>query len=262
MSTGIQEADISSNTPINAIIYIINLDRAVERRKFLEQELLKTDIPYKFISAIDKTTLSNINHQVKNKYKRDLIPAELGCYLSHVTVKELFLKSSYDFAIILEDDIRLMDDFDSLIKKAILQQKTLAKSQKWDVLKLASHGRKKLFKINQIDTNYDIYSGSVGITTMAAIWSRKGAESFLKQTIKDGVRVIKMPIDCALQQPWKYHLKIDNIVPNLVAQQAFESQIRPPEKLKSNFFKRLNYEGSKVIPRVSSYISTWLFRRS
>lgn len=196
---------------VNAIIYIINLDRAIERKKSVEQELLKTDIPFQFISAVNINTVDTLKHKVLNGYKRPLIPAEVACFLSHFKVKELFLKSKYDFAIIIEDDIQLLKDFDSLVKKAMKQHLSLSKKHQWDVLKLPTYGKKKLFKIKEIDANYSLYGGSVVITTMAAIWSRKGVEKFLEKAVKNDCRIINMPIDCALQKPWKYNLNITSI---------------------------------------------------
>lgn len=243
----------------NAIIYIINLDVAVERRKSIEQELSKTDIPYEIVSAIDKTTLDTVKHKVKNRYKRELKPAEVACFLSHSKAKELFLETQYEFAIILEDDVELLKDFDDVVKKAMKQHSTLPEKHQWDILKLPSYGRKKLFEIKEIDADYSIYGGSVGISTMGAIWTRKGAESFLQRTIQNEYFVVNMPIDCSLQTPWKYDLKIYNIVPSLIKPKDFGSHIRP-ERLKSSFFKRVNYERRKLLPRAYTYLKTWLSR--
>jgi len=244
----------------NTIIYIINLDRAVERKKSVEQELLKTGIPFEFISAINANTIDTINHKLINGYKRPMVQAEIACFLSHFKVKNTFLKSKYDYAIILEDDIRLTENFDQIVQKALEQHMSFPQKQKWDVLKLSSPGRKRLFKIKEIDPNYSIYGGSVAITTMAAIWTRKGAELFIDNAVINENCIIEMPIDCALQRPWKYDLKIYNIVPHLVEAIVFESQIRPTDKLKSNFYKRLNYELNKAMPRAYFYLKTGLFR--
>ena len=237
------------NENLKVIIYIINLDTAIDRRKSVEKELKKTTIPYQFVSAVNKHTISNVNYEVKNKYKRPLIPAEIGCFLSHVKIKELFLKTDYDFAIILEDDIELLEDFDTQIKKVVNQFASLPLKKQWDVLKLPSQRRKKLYPIQPIDSNYSLYGGGVGITTMAAIWTRKGAQSFLNTVIKKNQRIIKMPIDCALQHPWEYGLNIYNIVPEIVDEKIFESQIRPTKRLKSNTFTRVIYEAKKTMPR-------------
>ena len=253
--------NISEKKKIKPIIYIINLDTAVERKKSVEQELLKTNIPFQFISAVDKTSLNKFKYKEKNKYKKKLNPAEIGCYLSHIKVKKQFLESTYDFAIILEDDIQLLNNFDDVIKRAINQRLTIAKKHQWDVLKLKSYGRKKLIEIKQIDQTYSLYSGGVAITTLAAIWTRKGAKSFIENSIEKEKFIIEMPIDCALQQPWKYNLKIYNISPEICETKGFKSQIKPKKKVKSSFFKRISYETIKIIPRGYYYVKTLISKQ-
>lgn len=253
--------NITEKNEINPIIYIINLDTAVDRKKSVEQELLKTNIPYQFVSAVDKTSLNSIKHKVKNRYKKELNPAEIGCFLSHIKIKELFLKSNYDFAIILEDDIQLLNDFDKIVKKAMKQRLDIDKKHQWHVVKLKSYGRKKLVKIKNIDNKYSLFGGGVAITTLAAIWTRKGAELFIEKSKEKENFIIEMPIDCALQKPWKYNLKIYNISPEITESKGFKSQIRPKKKVKSNFFKRISYETIKLIPRSYYYIKTWMFKQ-
>lgn len=244
----------------NVFIYIINLDKATERRQSIAKELKKTDIPFEFISAINKNTINTISHRVSNKYKRELIPAEIACFLSHIKVKERFLKSDYDFAIILEDDVVLLPDFDVQIKKVINQFSGLPVKSQWDVLKLPNQRRKKLHKIQSVDDNYSLYGGGVGITTMAAIWTRKGAKSFLEKTKNNYEYIIRMPIDCALQHPWFYKLNIYNIVPEIVHERVFSSQIRPKERLKSFFLNRVLYESKKILPRFYFNLRAKLFK--
>ena len=176
-----------------------------------------------------------------------------------VKVKELFLKSGYDYAIIIEDDAQFQDNFDELVKKVIEQYASLSNKHRWDVLKLNSYGRKKMIEVKKIDENHSLFGGSVGITTLAAIWTRNGAKSFLEKTSKNGHYIINMPIDCALQKHWKYNLKIYNIAPELVKSRSFNSQIQQ-KKLKSYFFKRINFEMRKLLPRLYYFIKTWMLR--
>lgn len=256
-----QENNYSPLDGINAIIYIINLDGAIERRKSVEKELRKTNIPFQFIPAVDKATIDSLKHKVDNKYKRQLVSAEIACYLSHVKVKKEFLESSYDYAIIFEDDVELLEKFDETVKKAIKDNSSLQEKNQWDVLKISSHGKKKLIELREIDSNYALYGGSIAITALAAVWTRKGVTNFLKNTTKNDHVIITMPIDCALQHPWKYELKINNIVPHITRLQEFESQIGPSrKKRKTSFVRNMNYEISRSIPRLYFYLKTWLLR--
>lgn len=255
-----REANHTKSAGLKAIIYIINLDRSVDRRAAMEKELLKTNIPFQFISAVDAASVNSINHKVNCQYKRPIIDAEIACFLSHIKVKKHFLQTNNDFAIILEDDAQLLEDFDAIVKKAMNQFPMLPKKNQWDVLKLAPYGRKKLIKVKEIDSTYSLYGGTVAITTMAAIWSREGVKKFLKNTIKNDFVIITMPIDCTLQLPLKYDLKIYNIAPEVVRELHLQSQIRTTKRLKSNTFSRIRYELLKLFPNLYLYCRTWLFR--
>ncbi|MGY5848627.1 glycosyltransferase family 25 protein [Salegentibacter sp. HM20] len=245
---------------INAVIYIVNLDRAKERRDSVEKELRKTNLPFQFISAVDKTTVANYKYKIRNQYKRPLITTEIACYLSHLKVKKLFLKSNYDYAIILEDDVELLANFDTVVKTIITQYNTLPKKHQWDVLKLPSFGKKNLIKVYDIDSYHSLYGGSVAITTMAAIWTKTGVKKFLGKAVLKDEAIINMPIDCELQRAWKYNLKIYNIAPPIVRGKEFGSQIRPKTKLRSKLINRVNYETRKLLPKFYLYLTT-LFNR-
>ncbi len=96
------------------IIYYINLDRAVERRKNMEELLSHFNIPNVRISAVDGKNISDdelysnfIFEGEKNRTK-----VEYACLLSHFKAFLLFQKSisegnNYKNCLILEDDMTL-----------------------------------------------------------------------------------------------------------------------------------------------------------
>ena len=93
------------------IIYWINLDRATERKKNMENILKKFPVKNERISAVDGKKISlkelltyfikkeNIENSI-NRY-------EYGCLLSHLNTINKFSKTDYKYALILEDDISL-----------------------------------------------------------------------------------------------------------------------------------------------------------
>jgi len=91
------------------IIYYINLDRSVERRKNMEELLSHFNIPNVRISAVDGKNIPDdelygnfIFEGEKNRTK-----VEYACLLSHLKAFLLFQKSGYENALILEDDMTL-----------------------------------------------------------------------------------------------------------------------------------------------------------
>jgi GR25 family glycosyltransferase involved in LPS biosynthesis len=118
-------------------IYIIHYKELIERRKYLEEQLLKYNMKFIFIDEYDRNTL-NMNEcniiynknlwpeRVLNLYNcdiesRDLKISEICNSISHLKSFELISKSDYEYGIILEDDVILPNNFnvkiDNIIKK-------------------------------------------------------------------------------------------------------------------------------------------------
>lgn len=241
--------------------YLINLDRASDRLEKMKIEFEKTGIGYERISAVDARKLKGDEYIINNQYDRDLIPGEIGCYLSHVETLQIFLESTYNFALIIEDDAILPENLKSIINESVVQYDSLDKKYRWDVLKLNS--RRRYIKIKEVK-NTDYFIGACGtsipITTIAAVWTRKGAEKFLQKTI-DSKPVIKRPIDCELQHPWEYDLKIYNLLPSLIKGFPAESQIQQDLSLrKAKLGRQIWYEVKRIIPKYNYYIKAFGFK--
>lgn len=237
--------------------YLINMDRSADRLAMMKKEFEKTGIQdFIRISAVDGKLLDPSEYRVDNHYDRKLVPGEIGCYLSHVKVKEEFLKSGADFAVILEDDAVLAEDFKYITEKAMAEYSRLPKNKRWDVLKLFN-GKRMNIPIEQLDEKYFIglCGTSIPITTIAAIWTVEGAKKFLKQTLEDEVPVIRRPIDCDLQHPWEYDLLIYNLLPSVVWGADVPTEIQYNIKLrKSEFFPMIGYEIKRFFPKYQYYI--------
>jgi len=230
--------------------YLINLDRATDRLEFMQNEFNKQGIQFTRIQAVDAKTLDPKSFKVKNLYDRDMFPGEFGCYLSHVKTLQTFLESNHDFAVIIEDDSIFEDHFKEIVHKTISKYQDLPKKHQWDVLKLRN-GKRRNIKISDIDQNYFIGAcgTSIPITTIAAIWTRNGAEKFLKKVVNP-IPIIKRPIDCELQHPWEYNLLIYNLLPSIVKNAEIGTQIQADySKKKASFWKQIRYEFNRSIPK-------------
>ncbi|MHA7881711.1 glycosyltransferase family 25 protein [Nitratireductor rhodophyticola] len=111
--------------------YVINLDRSPERLEFMKSQLTTLNIRFVRIPAVDGRELD------MSDYPNSRIrPSELGCYLSHMTAWQNLCAGGDEFALILEDDVRL---------SPVLQE--LAKSADWipydaDLVKLETSTRR------------------------------------------------------------------------------------------------------------------------
>lgn len=98
---------------INVPVYYINLDRSLNRKKFMEAQFGRYNITnYKRISGVDGKQLNNIlkdninGTSFTNNYL-DLTKNEVGCLLSHLKAIKTAYDNNLDQVLILEDDCSL-----------------------------------------------------------------------------------------------------------------------------------------------------------
>lgn len=123
--------------PRNLKVYLINLDRAQERLQRMRAKCAAVDLPFERVAAVDGTNLifpcpEFDARSYKYLHGRRVIPAEVGCYLSHVECARRLLESDAEYALILEDDVAFPPDFTRLLQLA------LADATDWDILRLST----------------------------------------------------------------------------------------------------------------------------
>lgn len=109
--------------------YIVNLVTSIARKKYM-QELLGAYpfLKQEFVEAIDGRVFSQEERlkvfDDKTCYKRyghDIKGGEVGCTLSHFKCYNKLAESKDKFVLILEDDITIMRDLNSLDWKAVTE---------------------------------------------------------------------------------------------------------------------------------------------
>jgi glycosyl transferase family 25 len=104
------------------LIYIINLDKRIERLKYLDRRFRQVGKEFIRISAIDGASLDDqffLNYKnyidLENSpvltNKEILRPNQIGCSLSHFKIYVELIQSKDEFCIILEDDIDFSHEF-------------------------------------------------------------------------------------------------------------------------------------------------------
>ncbi len=105
--------------------YIINIKTSTARHQYMV-DLLKdySFLNIKFVDAVDGRILSDteLNRMFDSeasykKYGRKLNKGEIGCTLSHIKCYEKLIESDDIFALILEDDISIINDINILKDK-------------------------------------------------------------------------------------------------------------------------------------------------
>lgn len=205
-------------------VYLINLDSSTDRLAQASAELKKHNIDFERISAVDGRqldvkTYAGYNSTRSNAYTgRNLIGAEIGCYLSHKKALETFVSSEYEYALILEDDLNIVDDFNEILAQTFqyLDTNTL----NWAVINVAAN-KKKLSKPIVNFAHYTLlHAYYFPILALGLLWTKDGAKSFLSQ-MKD----IYTPIDVEIQS-WACKTGLGlSIYPAIVRPSGVDSDI-------------------------------------
>ena len=88
--------------------YVISLTSATERRRHIEAEFGKQDIPFKFFDAITPDIMQNKASELGiNISKSTLTKGEISCALSHIALWHLAKEKDLNYICIFEDDIYL-----------------------------------------------------------------------------------------------------------------------------------------------------------
>jgi glycosyl transferase family 25 len=172
--SGVCKATTSS---VAVPVYLINLERALDRLLTMDRQLSSAGIFYERVDAVEGNKLAFPNDLYdasgyRARHGKLTNPAEVGCYLSHIECARRFLASQSDHALIFEDDLLLPDDLPEIISAA------LAEGVSWDILRLSTVNRGKKFIVKQLTSQRALAvsltrekgSGAYLINRRAALW--------------------------------------------------------------------------------------------
>lgn len=189
---------------MNIIIYYINLKKRSDRNDILLKELeyLKEldyikDINIQRIDAVDKDDLDR-EKLIEDKYINDKTTLRMGqiaCILSHKKTWKEFIKSKYDYCIILEDDVKINKEY---FKESFYKILNDLNNIKFDWLYL---GRNNLcipnfYRGKKIRDNFYLPI-STGYGAHSYILSKQGANKKIKyyEYIKGNTILTNHPLD-------------------------------------------------------------------
>ncbi len=179
--------------------YLINLDGSDERLARATEQLNAVGWEFERFSAYDgrgKDLTSFENYDdlgTQEVLGRRLLNSELGCYLSHYGCVEKFLKSDADYLVVLEDDMKITDEFKQVVD-AVLEYLDVHPQLDWYLVNLASKKKKLAKDITQLGKYNLWHAYYFPIRGLGLVWSRKGAEEF----VANG-KTMNMPVDIFFQ---------------------------------------------------------------
>lgn len=104
-------------------IFVINLERDVQRREFMAGQLARDQLTAEFVPAVYGASLSEeerarlySDRWAKIHRARSLVPAEIGCALSHLKVYEAMVLHEVPWALVLEDDVVIPPEMKAVLE--------------------------------------------------------------------------------------------------------------------------------------------------
>ena len=137
--------------------YYINLDRAVERKKYMERTLFEQKITAERFPAVDGNT---IHEEIPNPYNFPSIYWNKYALGLVRTCRNIIIDASnndYETIMILEDDIVFQKDFSERLKKYCSQL-----PDDWGVVQLSVGSFKRDHTVNYINNNVVQIEGTCG----------------------------------------------------------------------------------------------------
>jgi len=165
-------------------LYVINLDRSVDRMEQFAKDFASFPIPFIRVPAIEGGTLTipieNYEAPMFFLYVgREATPGEIGCYFSHLKALRMFLESGKEFAFICEDDAAPTPECYAGIEQAI------AHSESWDLLRLYSRRQKASLSVSyrSLTSIHALCTSIYGMSDAAAYIVRRRAAEILVQKL-------------------------------------------------------------------------------
>lgn len=214
----------SSLTPGSVGIYLLNLDRSPDRLKKVMPLLQQLPFPLRRISAMDGKRLSRkeLAHTLDLvNFQRTMgrLPGkgEIGCALSHLKAWTAFLASSYDYALVFEDDARFHPEKVACAVTALLNQNNL-----WDICNLDIRAKgERLHGFSRLGTisGHEIRLYYQGVyCTDAYLINRKAASRLLAQALP-----LIMTIEDFFARAWEFDITYTALHPSLTTLQDVPS---------------------------------------
>lgn len=170
-------------------VYVVNLDGSADRLAAISQRLRAFGVDFERVPAFDgrQLDLSDLDEydapRAERYMGRSLVGGEIGCYRSHLNVASRFLETDAHYALVLEDDAMPLCNPVKLLGRALPDLDSL--DPDWLLINIGNNKQ----KITTYVASYDVEDHACDLvaahyfpmTTSAIVWSRKGAEAFVRE---------------------------------------------------------------------------------
>ncbi|RLZ11320.1 glycosyltransferase family 25 protein [Acinetobacter sp. 2JN-4] len=184
---------------MKVVTYLINLEGSDQRLASATAQLNQENWEFSRFPAYDGrgkalSEFENYDDDTAQQILgRSLISSELGCYLSHYGCAKKFLETDADYLVVLEDDIDVLPNFKQNLD-SLLNYLDQHKELDWYVVNIAAKKKKLAKDIVQIQDYSLWHAYYFPIRGVGLVWSRKGAEEFVRFG-----KTMQVPVDIFFQ---------------------------------------------------------------
>ncbi|WP_245419715.1 glycosyltransferase family 25 protein [Phyllobacterium salinisoli] len=179
-------------------VYVINLDRSKERLTAIKDSAKQFGVVVRRVPAVDgrvlpQSALADLDvGAFKRLHGKNVMPAEIGCYFSHLKALQEIAQGDEPHAVVVEDDVEFTADFTPFVE-------ALSRVSGWDAVKLVNHRTPLFRRFRQVNAGYWIGRCSHGPLGSSAAYAvtREGAKKLL-----EALRPMRLPYDVALERGW------------------------------------------------------------
>lgn len=191
-------------------VFVINLDRSVERRQLMAQRLAAMGLRPDFVQAIDGKACTADRPDMLTI----LTAGEVGCYLSHLKVWQMIVDRNLPVALVLEDDVQLSEDTPHVLRVLT------AWPHRYDMIRLSSLQKPVGILVEDITSSHHLLLPQRNTSGLqGSLVSQAGARRLLNHLSG----VMKMPIDTCLYRSEPFGLNAPALCPPVV----FEDSRQP-----------------------------------
>ncbi|WP_162901494.1 glycosyltransferase family 25 protein [Breoghania sp. L-A4] len=200
-------------------IFVINMDRDVDRLAWMATELTRHSFDFERFPAVRGDALPDwlrTMFEDENGRCSAMTNGEVGCYASHLTIhRHIVERDLQGPVLVLEDDLRLNPDFGSFLTNLD------ALPADWDIVRLSNPPKEAFRSAARLFGDYAaVRYWRVPNNTGAYLINQRGARKFLERA---GKRM--RPVDEDLRRPWEHGLATYGVVPAPIESNIFDSTI-------------------------------------
>jgi len=166
-------------------IFVINLEKDGARRASITGQLSALGLPFELVSGVLGSALSAAevalhydDGKAKWRMARSLLPAEIGCALSHVNVYRMMLTRDIPFALVLEDDVSVPRELGEILE-ACARLLDKRRPEVW--LLSPAEGRRGVAGERAVDTRHVVLPYRGGFYTSSYVLTSSAANALLAE---------------------------------------------------------------------------------